>query len=67
MANGDVVLERLEGVKKSLERALQGVEAEMQHRKPYETFTSHYLGQVSDLRQRAAALEDLVVDRLNDA
>lgn len=67
MSNGEVVIDRLDSVRRSLTRALTGVEREMANRKADETYTQTYLNQLTNLGMQAQRLEDLVVEKLNYA
>lgn len=65
--NGDIVLDRLGSIRRSLQRAVDGTVREIEHRSADESYTATYLSQLNDLARQAAALEDQVVQRLNYA
>jgi phosphatidate phosphatase PAH1 len=66
-ANGEVVIDRLDTLRRSLERALAGVHRELVHRKCDESYKDTYLSGISRLVAEGAQLEDHITKELNYA
>lgn len=65
MANGAVVIARLECIKQSLERSLAEVSKTLEYRYDYRDYESSYVSDLTELMHQVHSLEDAVLKNLS--
>lgn len=59
-STGEVAIERLDAARRSLERATQALDVEIQRRDPGQSYNHNYLRQCAEISQEASTLEDRI-------